>query len=75
MLADAVNSLSPLVEQWRPISIAHNDFYDDQVSVLPDGRLALVDIEDVGLGDPLLDVGNCLAHTHWAYRFTLTATR
>ena len=52
-----------------PNSIAHNDFYDDQLVVLPDGRLALVGFEDIGLGDPMLDIGNFLAHSLWASRF------
>ena len=66
VLADAKNALAPFVKKWRPTSIAHNDFYDDQMVALPDGRVALADFEDIGLGDPMLDVGNCLAHTLWA---------
>ena len=42
--------------------MAHNDFYDDQMLVKPDGRLALVDFEEIGPGDPMLDVGKMLAH-------------
>ena len=37
--------------------------------VLRDGRIALVDFEEAGPGDPLLDVGNFLAHLRWASRF------
>jgi hypothetical protein len=40
----------------RPVSAAHNDFYDDQVIVMPSGRLAVVDFEEAGGGDPLLDL-------------------
>ena len=29
---------------------------------LPDGRIALVDFEETGPGEPMLDVGNFLAH-------------
>ena len=36
---------------------------------IPDGRLALVDFEEAGLGDPLLDVGNFLAHMRWSAHF------
>ncbi|MDE2951536.1 MAG: phosphotransferase [Chloroflexota bacterium] len=61
--------LSPFVQSWRPASMAHNDFYDDQLLVLRDGRLALVDFEDIAPGDPLLDVGNFLAHLRWSARF------
>ena len=37
--------------------------------VQPDGRVALVDLEEVGPGAPMLDVGNMLAHLRWADRF------
>ncbi len=62
-------SLDPFVVSWSPTGIAHNDFYDDQLLGLPDGRMALVDFEEAGPGEPLLDVGNFLAHLRWASRF------
>lgn len=62
--------LSPFVQSWQPASMAHNDFYDDQLLVLRGGRLALVDFEDIAPGDPLLDVGNFLAHLRWSARFS-----
>ncbi|MCY4581222.1 MAG: phosphotransferase [Chloroflexi bacterium] len=62
-------SLDPFIESWQPGGMAHNDFYDDQVLLLPDGRVALVDFEEIGMGDPLLDVGNFLAHLRWAAHF------
>ncbi|MCY4353519.1 MAG: aminoglycoside phosphotransferase family protein [Truepera sp.] len=68
-LSHATQALNPFVESWRPRCIAHNDFYDDQMLLLPDGRVALVDFEEVGPGDPMLDVGNLLAHLRWASRF------
>ena len=68
-LAEATRTLRPFVESWQPTAIAHNDFYDDQMIVQPDGRVALVDLEEVGPGDPMLDVGNMLAHLRWADRF------
>ncbi|MDE2904154.1 MAG: phosphotransferase [Chloroflexota bacterium] len=58
----AIRRLDPFVESWRPSGTAHNDFYDDQMLELPGGRIALVDFEEVGPGDPMLDVGNFLAH-------------
>ena len=64
-----IQTMDPFVESWRPSSIAHNDFYDDQILVLDDGRLALVDLEEAGPGDPMLDVGNFLAHLRWSARF------
>ena len=68
-LAAATRTLRPFVKSWRPTAIAHNDFYDDQMIVQPDGRVALVDLEEVGPGDPMLDIGNMLAHLRWADRF------
>lgn len=69
VLNDATGRLDPFVRSWRPTGIAHNDFYDDQMLVLRDGRVALVDFEEAGPGDPLLDVGNFLAHLRWSSRF------
>ncbi len=68
-LNDATNSLDSFVRSWRPTGIAHNDFYDDQMLILRDGRIALVDFEEAGPGDPILDVGNFLAHLKWASCF------
>lgn len=62
--------LSPFAQSWRPASMAHNDFYDDQLLVLRGGQLALVDFEDIAPGDPLLDIGNFLAHLRWSARFS-----
>ena len=68
-LYEATRSLDPFIQSWRPSSIAHNDFYDDQLLVLRDGRIALVDFEEAGPGDPMLDAGNFLAHLRWSSRF------
>ncbi len=68
-LNDATKYLDPFVQSWRPTSVAHNDFYDDQMLVLRDGRIALVDFEETGPGDPMLDVGNFLAHLRWSSCF------
>ena len=67
-LAQAVKTLDPFVKSWQPTGLAHNDFYDDQMLALPDGRIALVDFEEAGPGDPMLDVGNFLAHLLWRAR-------
>ena len=68
-LKQATCALDPFVETWQPTCIAHNDFYDDQMLALPDGRIAIVDLEEAGLGDPMLDVGNFLAHLRWSSCF------
>ena len=64
-IADA---LGPFARSWRPSGMAHNDFYDDQLLLMQNGRIALVDLEDIGPGDPMLDVGNFLAHLRWSSR-------
>ncbi len=61
-LRAAERVLDSFVASWEPTCLAHNDFYDDQMLVLSDGRVALVDFEETGPGDPMLDVGNFLAH-------------
>ena len=42
-------------------SIVHGDFYDDQVLV-SGSRATLIDLDELRLGHPLVDVGNFLAH-------------
>ncbi len=74
VLNEAVRSLDPFVRSWVPSATAHNDFYDDQLLVMPDGRFALVDFEEAGPGDPLLDVGNFLAHLRWSTKFSRAKT-
>ena len=69
ILDKATRSLDPFVKSWTPTHTAHNDFYDDQMLILPDGRIALVDFEETGPGDPMLDIGNFLAHLRWAAHF------
>ena len=68
-LSKITKALDPFVESWRPSALAHNDFYDDQILVLPNGDMALVDFEEAGPGDPMLDVGNFIAHLRWRSKF------
>ena len=65
LLDRVILELDPFVRSWQPSTNAHNDFYDEQVLELPDGRLAVVDFEETGPGDPMLDIGNFLAHLLW----------
>ncbi len=69
-LEDLHTRMAPFVRDWHPVSMAHNDFYDDQLLVTPGGDLALVDFEAIAAGDPLLDIGNFLAHLRWSARFS-----
>ena len=64
-----LRDLMPFAGGWTPTALAHNDFYDDQIIVTPEGRLALVDFEEAGPGDPLLDMGTMLGHLRWMSRF------
>lgn len=68
-LTQATRTLGPFIKSWKPTHTAHNDFYDDQMLELRDGRVVLVDFEKAGPGDPLLDVGNFLAHLRWGAHF------
>ena len=69
LLHQVLDVLGPFSDGWRPSSLAHNDFHDDQMLLTPEGQLALVDFEEAGPGDPLLDVANMLAHLRWMARF------
>jgi hypothetical protein len=69
LLQQVTDVLGPFAEAWQPSVLAHNDFYDDQLLLTPEGDLALVDFEEIGPGDPLFDVGNMLAHLRWMASF------
>lgn len=49
-----------LAEPEREATL-HGDFYDDQVLV-DGGELAVIDLDEIRRGHPLIDVGNMLAH-------------
>lgn len=61
--------LLPFAASWSPASSAHNDLHDDQIVVTGSGKLALVDFEEAGAGDPQIDVANMLAHLRWMTHF------
>jgi aminoglycoside phosphotransferase (APT) family kinase protein len=62
--------LDPFVRAWQPVALAHNDYYDDQMLIAKDtGKLALVDFEEIAPGEPMIDVGNFLAHQHRVVHF------
>ncbi len=46
---------------YEPTGI-HRDFYPAQVIFRPSGKVAFVDLDLFSRGDPLIDVGNFLAH-------------
>jgi hypothetical protein len=45
--------------ELRPV---HGDLYEAQILVDGDGRLGLLDLDDLGLGDPLLDAATFSTH-------------
>lgn len=47
---------------WAPATVVHRDLYEEQVLVGP--VVGLIDLDDVALGPPELDLGNLLAHLH-----------
>ena len=69
-LRNVTAALDPFVASWSPTTMAHNDFYDDQMLRLRGGGIALVDFEDIAPGDPMLDIGNFLAHLRWSAQFS-----
>jgi aminoglycoside phosphotransferase len=42
-------------------ALIHGDFHADQLAVLPSGRLALFDFDELAIADPLIDVANFCA--------------
>lgn len=46
----------------RPLRLVHGDLYEAQVLVGDGFSLGLIDLDDVGLGDPLVDAANFSTH-------------
>lgn len=69
VLESLAEVLKPFSAAWKPTALAHNDFYDDQIILTKQRELALVDFEEIGPGDPMMDIGNLLAHQGWMSRF------
>jgi hypothetical protein len=44
------------------LQVVHGDLYEGQIFVDDDFRLGLIDLEELGLGDPALDAANFTAH-------------
>ena len=47
----------------RQVSL-HRDLYDQQALLTGKGPVTLIDLDDMARGDPMLDVGNLMAHLH-----------
>lgn len=54
------DALPHLIGQWECTTLVHRDLYEEQV--LTGDRVGLIDVDDVALGPPELDIGNLVAH-------------
>lgn len=62
-IRDAYRRLAELAARPVPSGMTvHGDFYEGQIFVRDDFSIGLIDLEDGGPGDPLLDAANILAH-------------
>jgi Ser/Thr protein kinase RdoA (MazF antagonist) len=53
-------ALSSVRKGWDSVTVVHRDLYEEQV--LLGERVGLIDLDDIALGPPELDVGNLIAH-------------
>lgn len=60
-LAALLNELRQTRPEFEMLGLIHGDFHIDQLLVLPNGRLALFDYDELALGDPLQDLANFAA--------------
>ena len=58
--ADQIRLAVPVGVHWAPVTVVHRDLYEEQILV--GERIGLIDLDDVALGPPELDLGNLLAH-------------
>lgn len=61
-ISDATDMLAEEAGRLIAVTPLHGDLYDAQVFVDERGSLGLIDLEDAGPGDLLLDAANLLAH-------------
>jgi Phosphotransferase enzyme family len=64
-IQDAAADLADLAERASavpPGPTVHGDLYEGQIFVGERNGLGLIDLDDAGLGDPLLDAANLLSH-------------
>ncbi|NOV29076.1 phosphotransferase family protein [Methylomonas sp. ZR1] len=60
-LTGLLNELRQDCPEFEVLGLIHGDFHIDQLLVLPNGRLALFDYDELALGDPLQDLANFAA--------------
>jgi len=61
-IRDAYRALAELSARIPRDGTVHGDLYESQIFADERGSLGLIDLEDGGLGDPLMDAANMLAH-------------
>jgi hypothetical protein len=62
-IREAYRALASLTEKPPAVGLSvHGDFYESQIFLTDDLHIGLIDLEDGGAGDPLLDAANMLAH-------------
>lgn len=59
-LAKRIRLATPVAIRWAPVTVVHRDLYEEQILI--GKRVGLIDLDDVALGPPELDLGNLLAH-------------
>lgn len=69
-IRDAYRALAELAAKTDRDATVHGDLYGSQIFVDERNTLGLIDLEDGGPGDPLMDAANMLAHLTVMHYFT-----
>jgi thiamine kinase-like enzyme len=56
--------LQDRVPSYSHKTLLHRDLYDQQILINGNGSFCLIDLDDIAFGDPMLDIGNFIAHMH-----------
>jgi aminoglycoside phosphotransferase (APT) family kinase protein len=60
--ADVEPVLGVLIASSSPHVPVHRDFHDKQIVLDDDGRLGVLDLDTLSLGEPAIDVANLIVH-------------
>ena len=60
-VSELAAAVSPRFTAGRA-TLTHGDFYHDQLTITPGGRIHIVDLDELAFGDPVSDVANFCAH-------------
>jgi Ser/Thr protein kinase RdoA (MazF antagonist) len=63
-LAGQLQTMLSRLDQYQPNrqTLIHTDFFSKNLILQPDGELYLIDLDDAGVGDPLLAIGYFIGH-------------